>query len=158
METEILPKKGKSHRLRQGRTSIPGHYYLVTARRDEASPAFNVPEIAAIILNALKWLEEKSIIGLEAAVVMPTHIHFVARLRSGDLSSVMQSLKGCTAREINRGLRRKGSIWQSQFHDHAIRRDEELDNMIRYCLENPVRSGLVKDFHDYPYWYCRYRV
>lgn len=61
METEILPKKGKSHRLRQGRTSIPGHHYLVTARRDEASPAFNVPEIAAIILNALKWLEEKSI-------------------------------------------------------------------------------------------------
>ena len=70
----------------------------------------------------------------------------------------MQSFKRYTARAVNKPLNRQGPVWNSQYHDHAVRKDEVLMEVIQYCLHNPVRAGLVKDFHDYPHWYCRYPV
>jgi len=106
----------------------------------------------------LQWLEEQGRICLEAAVVMPDHFHFVAELSDGNSSVLMQSLKGYSARKINELLGRKGPLWQPQFHDHAIRKDEVLEEVTLYCLHNPVRAGLVQNFRDYPYWYCRWEV
>jgi REP element-mobilizing transposase RayT len=45
----------------------------------------------------LSWLEKQKIIDLEAAVVMPDHVHFIARLRTGTLSGLMHSLKSFTS-------------------------------------------------------------
>ena len=37
-------------------------------------------------------------------------------------------------------------------------RSENLNEVVLYMLNNPVRAGLVKDFHDYPFWWCRWAV
>jgi len=95
---------------------------------------------------------------LDAAIVMPDHLHFIATLKDGELPRLMQSLKGYTSRQINTLLNRKGVFWQDQYHEHAIRKDEVLNEVVLYMLHNPVRAGLVKDFHDYPFWYCRWAV
>jgi hypothetical protein len=29
---------------------------------------------------------------------------------------------------------------------------------VSYCLENPLRKGLVGNFKEYPHWYCAYEV
>ena len=151
-------EKGRTSRLRTGRFSQDGQYYLLTTMTYERKPVFTHPEAARCVLASLNWLEGQRLIGLEAAVVMPDHLHFVAQLRAETLSSVMQSLKGYTSREINRMLGCEGPLWQPQYHDHAIRKDEVLADVVLYCLNNPVRAGLVKDFHDYSFWYCRYEV
>ena len=152
-----IPIKG-SNRLRTGRRSIPGQVYLLTTATFKRRPIFQNGEAAQIVLNSLKYLERQGRILLEAAVVMPDHAHVVAGLLSGTLGEFVQSWKGFTARAINKHLSRKGPVWNSQFHDHAVRKDEVLVEVIRYCLNNPVRAGLVEDFHDYLHWYCRYRV
>ena len=95
---------------------------------------------------------------LDAAVVMPDHLHFVAGLKGDSLAKIMQSFKGYTAREINKVLKKKGPFWQPQYHDHAIRKDEDLIEVVLYTLQNSVRAGLVKDFRDFPFWYCRWEV
>jgi REP element-mobilizing transposase RayT len=118
----------------------------------------NQPEPAQIILSSLFWLESQERILLDAAVIMPDHLHFVAVLRQDSLDLLMHSLKSYTAKEINTLLKRHGKFWQPQYHDHALRKDEDLNEVIRYTLNNPVRAGLVDDFHEYPYWYCRWDV
>ena len=153
-----ISEKGKTSRLRTGRFSNEGQYYLLTATTCERKQVFVRPEAANCVLGCLNWLESQQRIGLEAAVVMPDHLHVVAQLRTGTLSSLMQSLKGYTSREINRMLGCKGPLWQPQYHDHALRKDEVLADVVLYCLNNPVRAGLVKDFHDYSFWYCRYEL
>ena len=110
------------------------------------------------MLNSLYWLDNQKRIDLQAAVVMPDHLHFVARLISGKLSGVMHSLKSFTSKKIKSDLNLKNTIWQSQYYDHAIRGDDELTKTITYCLNNPVRANMVDDFHDYPYWYCKFEV
>ena len=153
----MKPSKG-SHLLRKGRTSIRGQYYVLTTVILERKPVFIRSGAAEAVLSSLNWLERKEKIVLECAVVMPDHLHFVAELRSGTLAQLMQSLKSYTAQKVNHLLDRRGALWQSQYHDHAIRKEEVLKDIIIYCLNNPVRAKLVQDFHDYPYWYCRWPV
>lgn len=147
-----------SHLLRKGRVSIENQPYFITTAIKDRIPAFVNPEAANIVLDALKWLEHTRMIVVNAAIVMPDHLHFIASLADGGLPRLMQSLKGYTSRQINILMHRKGALWQDQYHDHAIRKDEDLNEVVLYMLNNPVRAGLVKDFHEYPFWYCRWKV
>lgn len=153
----MKPLKG-SNLLRKGRASIKHQHYLITTKALDKKPVFNQPEAAEIVLNSLHWLEEQEMIMLDAAVVMPDHLHFVAGLKGNSLAKLMQSFKGYTARQINNLMKKKGPFWQPQYHDHALRQDEDLNVVVLYTLHNPVRAGLVKDFHDFPFWYCRWDV
>ena len=153
----MKPRKG-SNLLRKGRASIKNQHYLITTTVLERKPVFSHAEAAKIVLNCLHWLEEKGKIILDAAVVMPDHLHFVASLKHGSLSQSMHSLKRYTAQKINFLFQKKGPFWQRHYHDHAVRKDEDLYHILLYTLHNPVRAGLVNDFHDYPFWYCRWKV
>ena len=44
--------------------------------------------------------------------------------------------------------------WQKDFHDHIIRKYEDLKAHILYVLENPVRKGLVEEWQEYPFSGC----
>lgn len=153
----MKPVKGSKY-LRKGRASVAGNYYSITTRTHQTHKLFILPGAADIVIDSLLWLEKKDIIDFEVVMVMPDYLHFFACLHLGTLSSLMHSLKSFTSKKIKEHLNCDGKIWQSQYYDHAIRKDEVLMNIIMYCLNNPVRSELVKDLHDYSYWYCRYEV
>lgn len=153
-----MPTSIGSKNLRKGRRSKIGQYYLITTNTHKRLKILNTPKVAEIVLNSLYWLDSHGRIELLAAVMMPDHLHFVARLACGNLSDLMHSLKSYTANKIKAELNLKDNVWQPQYYDHAIRDDEGLKETIIYSLHNPVRTKLVNDFHTYPYWYCKYEV
>ena len=153
----MRPDKG-SKLLRKGRKSIANQPYLVTTSTAKREKIFLNARSANIVLESLKWQASTERILLNAAVVMPDHVHFLATLKNTDLAHLMRTFKNFTARKTNEALDRQGPVWQRHYHDHAIRKEEDLNEVILYVLNNPVRAGLVKDFHDYPFWYCRWEV
>ena len=157
LKANMKPQNG-SKLLRKGRAYIKNQHYLITTTVLERKPVFNQAKAVEIVLKSLHWCEKQGKIVLDAAVVMPDHLHFVMSLHSGSLAQLMQSLKGYTAYKINELLIKKGTFWQQHYHDHAVRQDEDLNEVVLYTLYNPVRAGLVNDFHDYPFWYCRWDV
>ena len=61
------------------------------------------------------------------------------------LSTITKSIKGHTAREANRILKRTGEkFWQQESFDHWPRDEDEFFQIIRYIENNPVNAGLVK--------------
>ncbi len=61
-----------------------------------------------------------------------------------DVSKLMKSLKGYTAREANRLLGRTGIPFrQKESYDHWVRDEAEWNRIARYIENNPVRAGLV---------------
>ena len=40
------------------------------------------------------------------------------------------------------------------FHDRALRKQDDLAEMVRYVLGNPVRAGLSASMDAYPHHYC----
>ncbi len=149
-----MSKSPGNKALRKGGRSLKGQYYLVTTNTVGRRPLFNAPEAAKLLLDSLYWFDQQAYIELDTAIVMPDHIHFIAKLKLSALPDLMRKFKGYTAREINSRLGLSGSLWQSGYHDHAIRKNEDINDVRQYCLCNPIRAGIVENYEDYPHWYC----
>jgi len=64
-------------------------------------------------------------------------------------------LKRHSAREANIILSRNGSFWQKESYDRLIRDRNDLAEKIEYTLYNPVKAGLVDDWRDWQFTYCK---
>jgi len=84
---------------------------------------------------------------------MPDHVHWLFRLVDQEsVTEAVQSVKSVSSHAINKLLKRRGRIWQPGFHDRTIRTDEDLRQVSRYIVENPLRAGLVGSLSDYSFW------
>ena len=152
------PNKGHSQ-LRKGRISISGAYYSVTLATFNRERILTTPGAPDIIFQCFDWLESNQCLEWLCIMIMPDHVHAVFQLHNKQtLSKLIQSFKQFTAKQINAKLARAGSMWQENYYDHGIRRDESLNKIIHYYYENPVRTGLVEQPRDYPYWRCKYEM
>jgi REP element-mobilizing transposase RayT len=142
-----------SHQLRLHREPRPA---LITTCCAGREPLLADPTAASIVLDSMRWLDAQQRLVLYAAVIMPDHVHFVADPLGSDWRKLLRSMKSFTAHEINSRLQRSGSTWQAQYHDHAISNDPQLLAAINYCLENPVRAGLVIRASDWPHSWSRF--
>ncbi len=85
---------------------------------------------------------------LAAWCVMANHVHLVIKpMGDHSLSSILQGIKGTTARAINKLLGRTGPLWKKESYDHLIRDEEDLAHQVRYVLDNPVKA----DLENYPF-------
>jgi len=131
------------------------------------------PDIAEIVVEALHYRDGK-FYDLLAYCIMPNHVHMVFTVARIDnpgyirsqieisandnpvpLQSIMQSLKRHTARRANIILGRQGAFWQEEYYDHVARDSEELDRIIQYVLNNPVKAGFVEKWEDWRWSYCK---
>lgn len=139
--------------LRKGRYSEPGREYLITAVTHERRPVFGEFHAARLLVQEMRHLEAEGAVCWLAWVIMPDHLHGLLSLgEMGDLAAAMNVFKGRSARVINKMLGRKGLFWQSGFHDHALRKEEDRLAVARYIVANPLRAGLVTKLGDYPHW------
>ena len=100
--------------------------------------------VATVIVDALRYgASVRRFYHLHAWVIMPNHVHVIFQPLA-EMSKVMRWLKGRTARLSNRILGRTGTtFWQDESFDHWIRSPEELQDLIAYIENNPVKAGLV---------------
>jgi REP-associated tyrosine transposase len=114
---------------------------LDTAR---AGPMFlRQDAIASLVASSLHHGMELGHYELASFVIMANHVHALL-LPKVEVSKLMKSLKGYTAREANRALGRTGiPFWQKESYDHWVRDEAEWNRIARYIENNPVRAGLV---------------
>jgi hypothetical protein len=61
------------------------------------------------------------------------------------MPTIMRWLKGRAGRVANQILRRTGTpFWQDESFGHWVRSAEELQDLIEYVENNPVKAGLVE--------------
>ena len=84
-----------------------------------------------------------------AFVIMPDHLHWLIQL-SGvrSLSRSVNTVKSFATRRINR----KGRLWQPGFYDRAMRKEDDIVDVARYIIANPVRAGIVRSVGKYALW------
>ena len=88
-----------------------------------------------------------------AWVLMPDHVHWLVQLGANrSLPALVRALKAASTSRIRKQLQVTGPLWERAYHDHALRRDEDLRAAARYIIANPLRARLVKRIGDYPYW------
>ena len=114
------------------------------------------PEVAEICKYTLHHPDGKEF-KLICYSIMPNHIHIVFELIEGNrgISKIMQSIKRISARKSNQILNRTGKFWQDESYDHVIRDNEEYVRIVNYVLENPVKAGLVSEWSQWRWAYCK---
>lgn len=138
--------------LRKGRLSLPGQTYILTCVTLNRAALFAEWPAASTLAQEIHWIGQSDVIDSLAWVIMPDHLHWLVQLKTGSLSQLMQRLKSRSAVATNATRRTHGAIWQKGFHDRAIRDEEDLRNVARYIVANPLRAGLVNRLGDYPFW------
>jgi len=123
-------------------------------------PIFANPEVAAIVLDSLRYLQKEKNAILYAYVLMENHLHVI--IRCNNLSGAIQAFKSYTARSIidyfterkniaileklryNKLTHKTKSdyqLWQEGSHPEEITTDEMMDQKLEYIHNNPVRRG-----------------
>ena len=112
------------------------------------------PDIAALVGQSLRHFDGRAY-RLICYCLIPNHVHLLVYLPPGfpPLTATLQRLKGYTALQANKLLGRTGQFWQRESYDHLIRSAQELQSVVAYIAENPVKAGLVADWQQWPYMY-----
>ena len=102
------------------------------------------------ILDSLNIISSEMSFSIIAYCFMPDHLHI---LTSGDegtnLLKFIEKFKQISGYNFKKTSGRK--LWQKSFYDHVVRKEENLNSIVEYIFNNPVRKGLVKDYSDYPF-------
>lgn len=95
-----------------------------------------------LLLNVIKSGHQVYFL-LGDAVIMPNHVHLLIQpLQGYALSKILSSIRRMSAREINRILKRKGSLWQPEPFDHLVRSQFQFEKFRKYIALNPNRAKL----------------
>ncbi|KTC43541.1 REP-associated tyrosine transposase [Pseudomonas sp. L5B5] len=147
-----MPSRPRSHRLRRGRHSESGRAYLITTVVHQRQPLFSDWRLGRLVVTELRQVQDLGLADSLAWVLMPDHLHWLLQLRTATLPEVMQRVKSRSTRQLNQHLGLCGALWQSGYHDRAIRDGEDIQPLARYIVANPLRAGLAQRIGDYPLW------
>ncbi len=147
------------------RANIPGSSVFLTLITYERQKLFSVPENIAKLRQACAVVVAEKPFTIDAAVILPEHIHFLWTLPPGDRDysyrvGRMKVLFTRTLRGINnlpddvcvsRRKHRESDVWQRRFYEHTIWDEVDFRQHLDYLHFNPVKHGLVKCVHDWEY-------
>jgi putative transposase len=133
----------------------PCHITICSRRNEEI---FLKEKYTTCCMDLLESLCKEYALRPLAYCFMPDHIHVIVVVEGNrSIIAFVQAFKSrATIESYKHGF--QGKIFQPRFYDRFIRSDQNLENEIKYVLENPVRSGIVEDYPDYPYSKCFYDI
>ena len=158
------------------RLRVPGATVFFTVCLADRSSSLLVDQIEALRV-AVRQTQVDRPFRIDAAVVLPDHLHMIWTLPDGDSDYSVRwgAIKARFSRDVRRagftppprlpkvttgrfaglnpGLRHaKGevAVWQRRFWEHHVRGPEEYDEIRRYCWLNPVKHGYVERPEDWP--------
>jgi len=144
--------KPKGCLLRRGRCSEPGRLYLLTTVTYHRRPLFLDFHLARLVIRSLRQADEDASCHSLAWVVMPDHVHWLIELKDVTLGMLLCRFKSRSSHALRKAGVKDVPVWQAGYHDHALRREEDVVKAARYVIANPVRAGLVGKVGDYPHW------
>ena len=142
----------------------PTHPHFVTCTILHWLPIFTRKESVQIIIDSLKFLQEKDNLKLYAYVILENHLHMV--VQSDDLPKTMESFKKYTANQILKLLKAENvktlleqfkfykkahktdkeyQIWEEGYQPKLMQTDAMMMSKIKYIHENPVKRGYVDE-------------
>jgi putative transposase len=147
------------------RAYIPGSSVFLTCVTYQRQKLFSIPENIDTLRQACAVIVAEKPFIIDAAVILPEHIHFLWTLppEDRDYSYRIGRMKVLFTRALrgannlpddvceSRRKHRESDVWQRRFYEHTIRDESDLRKHLDYLHFNPVKHGLVKCVHDWEY-------
>ena len=94
---------------------------------------------------------------LSCYCLMPNHVHMLVALSDEGpaLARTLQSIKSYTAKQANQLLGLNGPFWHRETYDHLCRDGAEVERIVAYILQNPVKAKLVEEWRQWPHTFLK---
>jgi putative transposase len=151
----MIPDYPRRKRLHPKNFSYKGsdHIYFLTLCTQDSKNIFIDHRIAITVGDELEYRRSKNEIKLFCFCIMPDHLHILLSL-DGSYAKSLQDWVAAFKRYTSKIAKESygiSKLWQRNFYDHVVRKEESLLKITDYILFNPVRKGIVSDWRDYPY-------
>ena len=143
---------------RKPRIQYPGAFYHVIARGNGGQKIFRDSQDYERYINFLREYKVRFGFLLYAYTLMPNHIHLLLEMKETPLSKVMQVLQFRYTRNFNIRYKKWGHLFQGRYKAILCDKDSYFLELSAYIHLNPVRGGLVKKPHQYPWSSYRFYV
>ena len=132
--------------------------YSLTMSTYRRTPWFRDAAVAEYCVGALKKAADRESFRVYAYCFMPDHLHLlVGADDDADLIGFVKRFKQVTGwwfrNQCVAGSLKASptSLWHKSYHDHVVRSEEDLLQIAKYIVGNPVRAGLVESAEDHPF-------
>jgi putative transposase len=142
------------------RWRVPGGCYFFTVNLLNRRRTLLVDHID-VLRDAFRRVQEAQPFHIDAAVILPDHLHCIWTLPEGDsdFSGRWGQIKKRFSRALPRGenrslsreRRRERGIWQRRFWEQVIRDEEDFARHVDYIHFNPVKHGLCQTPAQWPH-------
>jgi putative transposase len=145
------------------RAFTPGGTFFFTLVTEGRRPVFASAEAVDILRTAFRKVGQSRPFEIEAAVVMPDHLHCIWTLPPGDadFSTRWRRIKTWVTKHCSPALRaepkpalasrREQAVWQHRYWEHLPRDEADFSRHVDYIHYNPVKHGLAASPMDWPY-------
>ncbi len=149
--TAVMQKlKRKNIRLSKEVYGTPNQMFSITICTKDRRPIFTNYEWSKALIETLRTGHFSQQTECFAYCLMRDHLHLAIASKGENLIILINQWKSYTANLLRKkGL--EGGCWQRSFYDHALRKQEDIQAIVEYIVQNPVRSGLTKEWRDYPF-------
>ncbi|HEY7446911.1 MAG TPA: transposase [Vicinamibacterales bacterium] len=127
------------------------HQYFLTICTAARQPSFEEDESASWLCEQILKAFEPLQFAVVAFCVMPDHVHLLLEgLRDdADLRMAVHNWKLRTGFAWKQRSGRR--LWQEGYFDYVLRDEDQVVDIVKYILNNPLRAKLVDDPTKYPY-------
>jgi putative transposase len=124
--------------------------YAVTTVTYQRRALFQRTASSELLLSILFGYRERRRYRLHGFAIMPEHLHALLTPDAGQtIERCVQCIKGGFSFQVRRQF--SGEVWQTGFHEHRIRDEEDFQNQLTYIAANPERRHLMDHrFCSYP--------
>ncbi len=124
--------------------------YFITCATYQKRPYFSDKAAVDITLPVLRQCGTQDGFGIYTYCFMPDHLHIL--LVGEEKSSLHKFMKTFKQESSFAFMRAQSSpLWQRSYYDHVLRKEENLEEVALYILNNPVRKGLADDYRGYAF-------
>ena len=147
------------------RAFAAGGTFFFTVVTEHRRRVFADPHARVLLRQATRLCRSRWPFVVDAAVLLPEHLHIIWTLPDGDADfsrrwgylkkefTRMWLAAGGTQepRSPSRERQRRSGVLQRRFWEHLIRDEIDLRRHVEYIHYNPVKHGLVKCPHAWPF-------
>ena len=125
--------------------------YFITILTKDRVAWFNKAEIVDGLRNILMETARLETFHILAYCFTPDHLHLlvVGEDDKSNLKKFISAFKQKTGYWFK--MNYNENLWHVSYYDHILRKEESIESVAIYILENPVRKGLVSYFREYPF-------
>ncbi len=149
--------------------------YFITTTVVGWIDVFTRKELAAVIIESLKYCQKEKGLIIYAWCLMPNHLHMIVSAKEGfRLSDIIRDFKKFTSKRIISTIKiinesrtwmldkfqfaartdfksDQYKFWQTGFHPISLESAKFIDQKLNYIHQNPVQAGLITQEEFYTY-------